>query len=223
MIDNILHQQLTEFMRRVPKGEFLFRQGDAAETMIFIISGRVQLIGEADKGKYVESVLETGEFLGEKLLLGQERYPRAFSARMECDGMILELMPEQLKELEVNDPSVMADLLKGILQVVAVRFERSNRLIQLLRTSDPVQRLTNVILYVESGVRSESALLEPQFILTIAGIQTYLDMDKETITRGVKDLVSRGILVEHAPHTYSIPDRENLIAYPSQLARSNAA
>lgn len=217
MLDNILHSSLSQFMRRVQAGEYLFRQGEPADFMVFVVSGRVQLIKEKENGRYVEGVMESGQILGEKVLVSSSSYPRSHSARAETEVLLLAVTAEELAHLEQSDTGVMAELLKGILQVVADRFDKANRLIAALRHSSEQARLIELIAYfAETAPREQGNMV---VFLSVDSIHNYVDMEKPRIAKFIEDLVSAGRLTKLDTGKYQVPDLEALRGHVPELTR----
>ena len=64
--------------RVFPSGEILFRDGDAAETMYVLRSGRVRVFKEVNGREKTLAFIEAGDFFGEMALLNNK--PRTASA-----------------------------------------------------------------------------------------------------------------------------------------------
>jgi CRP-like cAMP-binding protein len=71
----------------VPAGEWIFREGEAAETMFIVGSGSVEVISERPQEALI-GVLRRGEVLGELALLHQGT--RSLSARARRGSRLLE-------------------------------------------------------------------------------------------------------------------------------------
>lgn len=209
LLDNILSSVVQPYLKRYPAGEYLFRQGELASTMYFIVTGRIQLIAERSSGMAIEGILETGQFLGEKVLLQEAPYKRAYSALCETDLFVLEMTRAQVRDIEENSPQVMTDLLKTILQVVGHRFELVNFLAQGLRPNDEANRVVNVVLYF-SKVASTGDEASPSFALSEESIHKYVDVDRKTIRAVIKQLISEGLLVKTDDDRFIIPDPDAL-------------
>lgn len=213
---------LSQFLRSYAAGETLFNQGETAQTMMLIVSGRVVLLGESSGDTYVAGLLEEGQILGERVLFAKSPYQRAFSARAEIETTVLELGPDDLKAIEKQEPAVMTALLRSILKVVAVRFDRANQLVKLLRTSNTIERLVHVILYYRrcsARMTSEG----PEVHLSIDSIHHYVDLERPQIEKSIEALVSKGLLVSAGKEKYLIPDEQALIAYAQKLPKKVAA
>lgn len=221
-IDFVRHPYLSQFLRSFAPGEVLFSQGETAETMLVIVSGRVVLLGEKGDANYVAGLLEEGQILGEKVLFAKAPYQRAFTARAETETTVIELSPEDLTVIEKTDPSVMTALLRCILKVVAVRFDRANHLVKLLRTSNPMERLVHVILYYRrcsAKVTSEG----PEVLLSVDSIHHYVDMEPTQIAQALKNLVDKGLLVSTETDRYLVPDEQALLNQSQKVLKKMAA
>jgi len=73
------------------EGELLFSQGDPADTVFFIRSGKVKVAVISEQGKEaVIAVLGPDEFCGESCLAGQEARMSTASAMTGCEMMRME-------------------------------------------------------------------------------------------------------------------------------------
>ena len=82
--------------RRVKRGDVLFRKGDAADAMLFVVSGRYRL---AELGMDVL----LGQVVGELGLLAPDH---ARTQTLECleDGEVMQISYEQVKQLYFQNP-----------------------------------------------------------------------------------------------------------------------
>jgi CRP-like cAMP-binding protein len=84
------------------RGQLIFRQGEAADAVFYIQTGKAQITVVSDQGKEgVIGMLEAGEFLGEGCLAGQPLHMASASVttesaivRIEKDAMIRALRDE---------------------------------------------------------------------------------------------------------------------------------
>jgi CRP/FNR family transcriptional regulator, cyclic AMP receptor protein len=76
---------------KYPKGKVLFKQGDAADSVFFIQSGKVKLTVVSKQGKEaVVAILRPDAFCGEGCLTGQPLRIATAAAMTDCDLMRLE-------------------------------------------------------------------------------------------------------------------------------------
>jgi CRP/FNR family cyclic AMP-dependent transcriptional regulator len=74
-----------------PKNQIVFRQGDPADTVFYILKGKVKVTVISEQGKEaVVAVLGPDEFCGEGCLAGQPRRIATATAMTECEIMRIE-------------------------------------------------------------------------------------------------------------------------------------
>lgn len=209
-------------MKSYAPGEVMFSQGESANSMFLIVSGRVLLLGEENEESYVAGLLEEGQILGEKVLFSKAPYQRAFTAKAEMETTAIELTTADLKSMETEDPSVMTALLRGILKVVAIRFERANQLVKLLRTSNVMERFIYVILYYRR-CSAKVTPKGPEVMISVDSIHHYVDLDREKITETIQVLVDKGLMIRTKEDCYLIPDEQGLLNHGQKALKKMAA
>jgi NTE family protein len=108
----------------VPAGEWILREGEAADSLFIIRSGRVDVIDEQPPETLIRG-LRRGEVLGELALL--RRAPRSASARARRDTELLELTREAFEALIQGAPDFALGLVRTIgAQLAASRTPVSN-------------------------------------------------------------------------------------------------
>lgn len=80
--------------RVVPKGEFVFKQGDHADALFFIARGRVQI----SKDTQALAALGIGEVLGELSLFGGG-HKRSASAKAESEVLVVRIPSRSFRKL----------------------------------------------------------------------------------------------------------------------------
>jgi CRP/FNR family transcriptional regulator, cyclic AMP receptor protein len=74
-----------------PKGHKLFSQGDAADSVFYILKGKVKITVVSEQGREaVVAILGKGDFCGEGCLAGQEWRMATAAAMEDCEIMRLE-------------------------------------------------------------------------------------------------------------------------------------
>lgn len=83
-------------VRDIRAGEVLFRQGDPAQEMFFVVSGRLRVPER-------QAELKSGDVFGE---LGLLQADRSRTATVQCteSGQLLRISYDQVKQLYVQDP-----------------------------------------------------------------------------------------------------------------------
>ena len=98
--------------RRLDAREWLFREGDAAESCFVLVTGRLEVVVDAADGPRVVRVLGPGAAIGELAILTGE--PRSASVRALRDSKLLELDGERFAALLGRDPAFAAGLAREL-------------------------------------------------------------------------------------------------------------
>jgi len=123
------------------RGQPIFRQGDAADAVFYIQSGKVQITVLSEQGKEgVIGMLSAGEFLGEGCLAGQPLHMASASATGDSDIVKIEkgAMVRALRDEPTFSRQFMAYLLSRNVQIAADLVD------QLFNSSE--KRLARVLL-----------------------------------------------------------------------------
>jgi CRP/FNR family transcriptional regulator, cyclic AMP receptor protein len=123
------------------RGKLVFRQGDPADAVFYIQSGKVQITVVSEQGKEgVIALLEPGEFFGEGCLAGQPSHMATASAMAECTIVRIdkEAMIRGLREQPAFSELFMTFLLSRNVQIEADLVD------QLFNSSE--KRLARVLL-----------------------------------------------------------------------------
>src|SRR5579859_2695789 len=101
--------------RRLTRNQILFRQGDAADSMYVIASGRLR-ISAADRGGHdkVLAFLGAGELVGEMAIMSGE--PRSATAVASTDVELLQLGKGEFDALVATNPAVMRELARAVVR-----------------------------------------------------------------------------------------------------------
>jgi sulfate permease, SulP family len=116
----------------VDAGETIVRAGDAADTMHFILDGRVGIMipAGADRTTRVRSL---GRYttIGEMGLVSHA--PRSATIQAEVASILYVLSADQFEAIKADDPSLSQKLLTYFVSVMAERLTFANRTIAVLR------------------------------------------------------------------------------------------
>jgi CRP/FNR family transcriptional regulator, cyclic AMP receptor protein len=209
-------------VRTVDTGDYLFRQGQRGNTMYIILQGQLELLAERDGEDHLIAVMQAGQFLGEKAMVKDTPYQRAFSARAMTSVSALELSVKELSVIQKEAPELMINVMKKSFEVAAERLDRANYLIRILRSSDNLRRLCDCIQYLchTTGEKSVEGVRVP---LTVDNIYYYIDMDRKQIESCLKRLVAKKLLIPAGDDHYTIPDETALFAYFEEMRTAIAA
>ncbi|MBW1788352.1 MAG: SLC26A/SulP transporter family protein [Deltaproteobacteria bacterium] len=117
--------------KEVEKGYYLIRQGESADDMFFIESGRVTTVLELEDGGTVRlRTMRAGTVVGEVgFYLG---VPRTASVVTEQPGVIHRFSQKALEKMETEAPSLAADFHAYMARMLADRLAHATRAIQAL-------------------------------------------------------------------------------------------
>ncbi|MEZ0372069.1 MAG: cyclic nucleotide-binding domain-containing protein, partial [Candidatus Sericytochromatia bacterium] len=94
-------------------GTTLFKQGDAADCLYVILSGKVRVFGQDPSGQEVElSVLETGDFFGELALVDGGR--RSATIRTLVTSEFFLLNRQGFIQLLIHSPELLSEVMADI-------------------------------------------------------------------------------------------------------------
>ncbi len=127
----------TELMHRcqrieVDDGDTIVRAGDPADSMHFILDGRVGIMVPADEGRTTR-VRSLGRYttIGEMGLVSHA--PRSATIQAEVASILYVLSADQFEAIKADEPILGQKLLTYFVSVMAERLSFANRMIAVLR------------------------------------------------------------------------------------------
>ena len=130
-------QDASELIRRcrrieVDAGEVIVRAGDVADSMHFILDGRVGIMIPGGEGSTTR-VRSLGRYttIGEMGLVSHA--PRSATIQAEVTSVLYVLGADQFEAIKLDDPALSQKLLTYFIAVMAERLTFANRMITVLR------------------------------------------------------------------------------------------
>jgi SulP family sulfate permease len=116
----------------VSAGETIVSAGEAADSMHFILDGRVGIMIPAEEGRTTR-VRSLGRYttIGEMGLVSQA--PRSATIQAEVASILYVLSADQFEAIKAEDPALSQKLLTYFVSVMAERLTFANRMIAVLR------------------------------------------------------------------------------------------
>jgi SulP family sulfate permease len=116
----------------VEADEVVVRAGDAADSMHFILDGRVGIMVPTSEGKTTR-VRSLGRYttIGEMGLV--TRAPRSATIQAEVESVLYVLSADQFEAIKTGHPALGQKLLTYFMSVMAERLTFANRMITVLR------------------------------------------------------------------------------------------
>jgi SulP family sulfate permease len=118
--------------RDVADGEIIARQGDAADSMHFILEGRIGILVDRGEGRHVRV-----RSLGRRTTIGEmgliTRRPRSATIQAERPSLLYELRTGDFDAIQTDDPALAQALLRYVAAVMAERLGFATRVIGILQ------------------------------------------------------------------------------------------
>jgi NTE family protein len=151
----------------LPAGEWLFRQGEPADAMYVLRSGRLEVVRELeDAGPELIRELGVGSVVGELALLARETRSASVSARRDTE--LLRLSEERLRELLDHTPGFAASVSRAL----AVQLQRSTAL-----DVEPLARACTIAVLANDSDPSHSQV-ESTLLYELAGLRRVAHLDR---------------------------------------------
>jgi thioredoxin reductase (NADPH) len=100
-------------VRKIERGQVLYREGDRSYDFIVILEGEVEIVDNFEGEARTIAVFGARRFLGElNMLTGQAVY---LTAMVRKDGEVLAIPPENLKKVITEEPTLSDIILKAFL------------------------------------------------------------------------------------------------------------
>lgn len=175
----------TGVVRSFPKNSILINEGDTADSLYIVLSGRVKVFASNESGReIVLSFFGPGEYVGEMSLDGS---PRSASV-MTVDPTTCAIVNRaSFREFVLAHPDFALNLVGKLIQRVRVATEN----VKSLALTDVYSRLVRLITTL--AVERDGKLVVPEK-LTQQDIAERVGASRDMISRLLKDLVTGGYL-----------------------------
>ena len=177
--------------RRLARGEMVFREGDAGDSLYVIMSGKVKLARTSGDGREnLLSVLGPGEMFGELSLF--DPGPRLTTAHVVSDTELISLGNDALRQFLADHPEVAMQMLAGL----AHRLRRTNEGLSDLVFTDVPGRVAKALLDLSDrfGQQAEDGVLVAHE-LTQEELAQLVGASRETVNKALADFAHRGWIV----------------------------
>lgn len=183
--------QLVQFtaLRRFEKGEMLFLEGQAADTLYAFVSGRVKVYRLSVQGDehIVHIVDKTGELIAEAAIFGELNYPASCEACLP--STVLTIPRQPFLNFVQNNPRVSLRLLEAY----SKRLREMVTIIESLAFGDVKSRLAR---YILKNCSCNNGTHKCQWTISKKDLAALLGTIPETLSRTLNFYKTRGILRE---------------------------
>ncbi|WP_035051836.1 Crp/Fnr family transcriptional regulator [Andreprevotia chitinilytica] len=172
--------------RQLPKGAFLFREGDPGEAMYLLVEGRTRSFASDNQGKeFVFLIGEAGDVFGELSLVDDE--PRGWSVQVDEDSTFLMFNKADFRTALDAYPQLKDKLILNLARIVR-KLSATVKNLALLDVYGRVRALFESIAvdYEDHWMIAES--------LTQQAIADRVGSSREMIARILKELVFGGYI-----------------------------
>jgi CRP/FNR family cyclic AMP-dependent transcriptional regulator len=175
----------TGVVRNFPKNAVLINEGDTADSLFIVLSGRVKVFASNAAGReIVLSFFGPGEYVGEMSLDGSPRSASVMTMEPTSCAIVTRA---NFREFLLSYPDFALHLIEKLIQRVRVTTET----VKSLALSDVYSRLVRLITAL--AVERDGALVVPEK-LTQQDIAERVGASRDMISRLFKDLVAGGYL-----------------------------
>jgi CRP/FNR family cyclic AMP-dependent transcriptional regulator len=173
--------------RRFPRGTAIFRQGDGADGLYLIESGRVKVfLTQEDGEEVIVGLLGPGEYFGEMALIDAE--PRSTGVQTLSAVQLQVIAKPDFRHL-LNRSNELA---QSLLQGMSERLRNANRMIESLATMDVYGRVARTLLQYAQEDGERLVVSEP---LTQQDLAHMVGASREMVNRVLQDLAGQGLII----------------------------
>lgn len=176
----------TAIRRKLPKGTYLFREGEVADAMYVLLDGRTRSLTSDNQGKeFVFKIGEPGDIFGEISLIDGEL--RGWTTQVDEDAEVLMISRQDFVRLLLEGPEMKDLVIKNLARIVR-RLQNTMKSLALLDVYGRVRALFESMAVVVDGVEMIEQPLTQQAIADRVG------SSREMIARILKELVFGGYI-----------------------------
>ncbi|MDR3410503.1 MAG: Crp/Fnr family transcriptional regulator [Formivibrio sp.] len=185
--DEVLESISRSAIRRsIPKGTYLFREGEEADAMYVLIEGRTRSLTSDNQGKeFVFKIGEPVDVFGEISLIDEE--PRGWTTQVEEDAVVLMISKQEFVRHLESSPQVKDMVIKNLARIVR-RLSNTMKSLALLDVYGRVRALFESLIVNIDGQEMIEQSLTQQAIADRVG------SSREMIARILKELVFGGYI-----------------------------
>ena len=174
-------------MRRgAPRGSTVMREGDAADCLYVVVTGRLKvLMGEADGKETILSIIGAGEFFGEMSLIDDNPRSATVTAIEPCE--LLAITRRDFRRCLVEN----SDLAMAVMRVLVRRLREADRKIGSLAMLDVYGRVARLLLDMSESVNGQRVVTKR---ISKQDIAKMIGASREMVHKVMKDLQVSGYI-----------------------------
>jgi CRP-like cAMP-binding protein len=176
--------------RDITAGQAIYFEGDAAERLYIVTTGKVKLLRNTSLGREVLlDILQTGEYFGNITSLNKKEYTETATA--QTDGCILQISAKNFETILVRHP----DVTLKVLDAVSKRLEESQELIKQLSSFSIDERIASALIRLAGklGERKPRGVLI-QLPFSRQDLAAMTGTTVETVSRVMSHFSAQGLI-----------------------------
>ncbi|MDI9461500.1 MAG: pyruvate formate-lyase-activating protein [Saccharofermentanales bacterium] len=196
-------------VRRVKKGEYIFRSGDPCSVLYIVCEGQFKILTYTPDGReQIMYIYSPGDFVGGFNLLKSQKY-LYFGQALE-DGIICTMSKEFFDKACLQNPNI----LRQILEKAYDRLRWAEELITRLSSSNASMKVAELLTQLADrrGVETPDGI-RIDLTLTREEMGSFAGMTRETITRKLGEFKDLGYIDYTSNRTIYIQDKQALKDY----------
>lgn len=176
--------------RDVTAGQAIYFEGDPAEYLYIVATGKVKLLRNTSLGREVLlDILQKGEYFGNITYLNKKEYTE--TAMAQTDGCVLLISSKNFETILMHHPDVT---LKA-LDVVSKRLEESQELIRQLSSFSIEERIASALIRLAGKLgerKAKGVLIQLPFSRQDLAAMTGTTV--ETVSRAMSHFAAQGVI-----------------------------
>lgn len=188
-IDESVLEHISKFVhyKTVDKGETIIHKGSPGESMLFLLSGRLQVVDFSEDGREIGlSFLEASDYFGELSII--DNLPRSASVVAIEKSTFASLPRAKALDLIYDNPLIAARLLNRLAEKVRL----AGILRSILGNPNAFQRVYSLLNYL--AVDDPSGLVLIERMPTHHEIAIMVNTSRETVSRALNALINDGVI-----------------------------
>ena len=191
---------MDNYILNFPKGEAIFREGDKADKLYFILEGEIEIFIKIRKAQKLLAIMKKGEIFGEMAVVDAQ--PRSATVVAKTNTQCLGLTSAQLENIVIQKPPFALKLIR----LLSHRLREANQHISELIIKDKEKQImTFIYLYAKKhGEKSFKGMkIGVEDLIEVANSR--LGHEKGEIRKTIHLLVEKNYLA------YSVLGQEEVI------------
>lgn len=199
-LDDTRRRQIMDaaIRKKFRKGSYLFREGDPADGIYLLHTGKVKLCTYDSEGREeIVGIFWAGEIIWEGIFIEDSTY--------SYDAVCLDttdccMIPRYEIEAVMGDPHISLQ----VIRLLSYKLRAANERVLLLTTEDPKARIAGFLLRQSKYSGSDT------IVMRLEEISASIHLRPETVSRKIKELQQENMVVKTGQSSIKIVDFQGL-------------